>query len=210
MIKHIVFDFGGVILDLDGVHTGYPDYLATIFQISVAEAKKIWDEHKTGVITGQESPQEFLQRMKQERHFEFDVKEGLAYWEEKNRFTRQRIDWELIKMLEKLKSQYQVHMLTDQIRLSNGAEAWMNEINQHFHTIFRSYEQGFRKPFPEAYQNLLLKIQAEKSAHSVIFIDDSAANIDAANEIGIHGILYNFKNHTLLEQELHKLGVELR
>src|SRR5690606_23431252 len=144
MIKHIVFDFGGVILDLDGVHTGYPDDLALIFNLPIEETKKIWDTHKTSVMTGKETPKEFLARMKNELERVFDLEEGIAFWEKRNAITKERIDWDLIKMLESLKSSYQVHMLTDQIPLDNGAKAWIQDINQHFHTIFRSYEQGFR------------------------------------------------------------------
>ena len=100
-------------------------------------------------------------------------------------------------------------MLTDQIQLDNGAKAWIQDINQHFHTIFRSYEQGFRKPFHEAYHNLLSKIDAVNNPDSVTFIDDSSANIDAANAAGIHGILYQFKNHESLKKKFAELGISL-
>lgn len=209
MIKHIVFDFGGVILDLDGVHTGYPDDLAIIFNIPAKETKKIWDKHKTSVMIGEETPRDFLSRMKSELSLDFDVDEGIAFWEKRNALSRNRIDWELVSMLEQLKKRYQVHMLTDQIPLDNGAASWIHDINQHFHTIFRSYEQGYRKPFTEAYQNLLEKINATNDPASVVFIDDNKANIDAANEIGVHGILYIFKDRNVLEKKFEELGIEL-
>ncbi len=206
MIKHIVFDFGGVILDLDGVHTGYPDDLAEIFGVSIDEAKKIWDKNKTLVITGQESPRQFLERMKDELSLDFDVAEGVAFWEERNFITKERIDWKLVEFFEQLRNNYQVHMLTDQIQLNNGASEWKHEFEEHFHTIFRSYEQGFRKPFKEAYENLLSKLNAQPD--EVVFIDDSQANIGSANEMGINGILYTFKQHELLKDEFNKLDIE--
>lgn len=209
MIQNIVFDFGGVILDLDGVHTGYPDDLARIFNLPLEVTKKIWDTHKTSVMTGKETPKEFLARMKNELQLVFDLEEGIDFWEKSNAITKERIDWDLIKMLVSLKSNYQVHMLTDQIQLANGAEAWIQDINQHFHTIFRSYEQGFRKPFPESYHNLLVKINALNNPDSVAFIDDSSANIDAANTVGIHGILYTFKDHESLKRKFIELGISL-
>jgi HAD superfamily hydrolase (TIGR01509 family) len=76
-----------------------------------------------------------------------------------------------------------------------------------FHTILRSYEQGFRKPFPESYHNLLQKISAAEDPTSVVFVDDNKANIDASNEIGIHSILYNFKNRNLLKNKFEELGI---
>jgi HAD superfamily hydrolase (TIGR01509 family) len=209
MIKHIVLDFGGVILDLDGVHTGYPDDLALIFNLPVEETKKIWEKHKTSVITGKEMPRTFLNRIKSELLLELDVEEGIAFWEKRNAISKERIDWELIEILKKLKAGYQVHMLTDQIKLSNNSDLWIDDINKHFHSIFRSYEQGIRKPFPEAYQNLLQKIDAVSEPESVVFIDDNAENIKAANKAGIHGIVYSFKKHVFLREELNRLGVTL-
>lgn len=208
MIQHIVFDFGGVILDLDGVHTGYPDNLAVIFKVPVEKAVQIWNDHKTSVITGKETPKNFLARMKSEHGFEFDIEEGIAYWEEQNIIDQSRIDWELLDFIGRLKQKYQVHILTDQIQLKNGASAWIDKVDTQFHTIFRSYEEGYRKPFPEAYLNLLTKIQATNDPGSVIFIDDSQSNIEAANELGIHGILYTFKDHALLKRVFAELGVE--
>jgi FMN phosphatase YigB (HAD superfamily) len=207
MIQHIVFDFGGVILDLDGVHTGYPDDLAVILGLPVEDAKRIWDEHKTSVMTGKETPKDFLHRMKSELHLSFDVEEGIGFWEKRNSISTDRIDWQLVGLLEKLKEKYQVHMLSDQIKLDNGASLWIDDIHKHFHTIFRSYEQGYRKPFPESYQNLLKKIDSVSTPSDVVFIDDSVANIEAANKTGINGILYVFGDRTNLIKQLRALGV---
>ena len=207
MIQHIVFDFGGVILDLDGVHTGYPDNLAVIFDVPLADAVKIWSENKTAVMTGKETPKEFLARIKKEYDFNFDLKDGINYWEEQNIIDKSRIDWDLLELIEDLKSRYQIHMLTDQIQLQNGASAWIDKVDTRFHTILRSYEQGLRKPFPESYHNMLQKINAAQDPASVVFIDDNKANIDASNEIGIHSILYTFKDHDLLKNKFQELGI---
>ncbi len=206
MIKHIVFDFGGVILDLDGVHTGYPNDLSLIFDLPIEEAKKIWNESKTAVMTGKESPKEFLARMKKSLELDFDVDEALQFWEMRNAISKDRIDWLLVAILEQLKKSYQVHMLTDQIKLDNGAGQWIDEINRHFHTILKSYEQGHRKPAPEAYTNMLQKISAETEPETVVFIDDNQKNIEAAEELGIHGILYTYKDHTHLKKNLGRAG----
>lgn len=208
MIQHIVFDFGGVLLDLDGVHTGYPDVLAVIFDVPIATAKDIWSKNKTSVIAGKETPEEFLNRTKEELKLSFDVGQGLEYWKQQNIITKERIDWELVTKLEELKAKYQIHMLTDQIQLTNGAEEWIDDINRHFHTIVRSFEHGVRKPFPEAYQNLLRVIAATANPETVLFIDDNAENIQAAEAAGIHGLLYRFKDHASLRAKFEELGIE--
>lgn len=207
MIQHIVFDFGGVILDLDGVHTGYPDNLSIIFDIPIEDAVEIWSSNKTSVITGKETPKEFLARIKKEYNFNFDLEDGINYWEEQNIIDKSRIDWDLLDFIQDLKIKYKIHMLTDQIQLQNGASAWIDKIDTRFHTILRSYEQGFRKPFPESYLNMLQKINAVENPASVVFIDDNKANIDASNEMGIHSILYSFKDHDLLKNKFQELGI---
>lgn len=207
MIKHIVFDFGGVILDLDGLTTGYPDDLSIIFNLPLENTKEIWNNNKTLVLIGKESPKHFLTRIKSEYKLNFDIDKSLKFWEKRNYISKNRIDWELIEIIEKLKSSYKIYMLTDQIDLDNGSKDWINEINQNFHLILRSYEQGFRKPSPESFSNLLLKINAINEPETVVFIDDNKDNIEAAQKVHIHGILYTFKNHEFLFQEFKKLGI---
>lgn len=200
MIKHIVFDFGGVILDLDGVHTGYPDDLAQIFDISNEDAQEIWSKNKTLVMTGKESPQQFLERMKSELQLDIDAPSTLRFWEKRNIITRNRIDWELVALIQKLSHKYKVHMLTDQIQLDNGASEWKHEFEQHFDTILRSYEQGLRKPDAAAFENLLIKINARPE--EVLFIDDAFQNIEAAQKLGIHVVCYEYRNQELIIKKI--------
>lgn len=207
MIKHIVFDFGGVFLDLDGVHSGIPLMLAEMFELPLTEARDLWYSNRIPLATGTETPTEFLLRMKQKLQLNFDVATSLKFWEKSNFITRERIDWDLVTWLEKLGKTCQLHLLTDQIKLDNGASAWMPEIDHHFQTILRSYEQGFCKPDPAAFQNLLTKIQAIEEPNTVVFIDDVEKNVQAARELGINSILYHFKDHAGLKKALVQLKI---
>ncbi len=207
MITHLVFDFGGVILDLDGVHTGYPRDLSEILQLPLETTTKLWTDNKTLLMEGKETPHQFLARVRAVFSLDFKLDEALEAWERKNSISRDRIDWQLLEYLSSLKARYHLHMLTDQIQLSNGAEVWIEEVTSVFENVFRSYEQGVRKPFPAAYQNLLTKIEALNEPGSVIFIDDNQDNIDAANKAGINGMLYTFRDHRTLKSSLKQLGV---
>jgi HAD superfamily hydrolase (TIGR01509 family) len=207
VIKHIVFDFGGVLLDLDGVHTGYPYDLAELFTIPIEQAQQLWSDNKTLLMTGKETPGAFLRRMKQELHSSVDPEAALLTWESRNTISEDRIDWELVDLIVELKKNYKIHMLTDQINLQNGATSWINKLEQHFDSIFRSYEQGFRKPNRESYDNLLTKINAVTNPSSVVFIDDAEMNVSAAQQLGINGVLYQFKNRDLLHTSFYRLGV---
>ncbi len=207
MIKHIIFDFGGVILDLGGKHTGIPQDLASIFSAPVETIKPIWDKNKSNLLTGKESPKEFLRFLTKELKVSIDIPQALKEWETLNILTRNKIDWKLIQYIESLRKTYQVHMLTDQIDVNNGPAQWKEEIEDKFHTMFRSYTEGYHKPDISAYENVLNKINAR--GEECIFIDDSELNIQAAESIGMKGILYRYGEVDALIAKLHAYNISV-
>ena len=64
-----------------------------------------------------------------------------------------------------------------------------------------SGESGIIKPDPEIYQ-LLLKT-FDLTPQNTVFIDDKLANVNAAQDLGIHGI--HFQNAAILRNDLKKL-----
>lgn len=69
--------------------------------------------------------------------------------------------------------------------------------------LFVSHEIGVRKPDPRAYEIVLdyLKLRPE----ATIFIDDKEENVDAANRLGIKGLV--MKSLPKLICDLRKLGI---
>ena len=59
---------------------------------------------------------------------------------------------------------------------------------QHFDALVISAEIGVMKPDAAAYQAVLAMLGLE--THTCIFIDDVAANVTAAQALGLHGILF--------------------
>ena len=74
--------------------------------------------------------------------------------------------------------------------LSNTNEAHMAHVRvkypslERFEKIFTSWEMGRRKPDPEIYLEVARDIDVPPS--SILFIDDSAANVGGAREAGMH------------------------
>lgn len=68
-----------------------------------------------------------------------------------------------------------------------------------------SYREKVIKPDAEIYRRLLdrYSLKAEES----VFIDDTMGNVEAAQELGLHGILFRSKEQT--EQELRDMGVDV-
>ncbi len=59
------------------------------------------------------------------------------------------------------------------------------------------------KPDMEIYEYVLKELNAK--SEECVFIDDKAENIEAAEKLGIHGIV--FENKEQLKQDLEELGV---
>ena len=69
-----------------------------------------------------------------------------------------------------------------------------------------SNEIGVRKPDPAAFA--ALEAAMELPPHEMVFIDDSAANIQAARDLGFHGILLDSMEH--FAEQWNSLLPELR
>lgn len=194
MYKHIIFDFGGVIMKFGadaGVGkktTGIPSDLSKIFNISLEKAEEIWKEHKVSLIKGLETPIEFIKNVNVLLELNIDPKVAIKQWEEGYALKKESINWELVDLIKQLKSGYKVHLLSDAIDLDRGKESWIDELDSLFDQIYRSYETHTIKPDKEAFVHMLEKIPAE--AKQCLFIDDVQANVDGGNAVGIKSLLY--------------------
>ncbi len=186
MIKHLIFDFGGVFLYL-GENKGVHYKLDKIFDIPKEKAVEIWKEHKEKLLIGKETPKEFLLRMNTLLGVSIDPDKTHKSWLSLNSMEKDRINWELVNYVEVLKDKYQIHMLTNNINLNDKSE-WYNAATKHFDNIFQSFEIGHKKPNKEAFLHVLERIGA--TPKECVFVDDIQVNVDAANTLGMKGILY--------------------
>ena len=112
-----------------------------------------------------------------------------------------------VKILETLikSKNYKVVALTNWSRETFPIAQKHFEFLQWFDGIVVSGEEKTRKPFKDIYEITLSRyvIIPEKS----IFIDDNLRNIDAANNLGINGIL--FKNAQELSQQLKTYNIHV-
>jgi len=205
MIKHLIFDFGGVFLDLKGKHRGVPTNLAKIFNISYEKAVKIWQENKEDLIIGKETPKDFLVRINALLGVSLDIDKTYESWLSLNKMEKSDINWSLVEYTEKLKSKYKIHMLTNVVALDDTNSKWYGYVIKHFHNIYKSFEIGYKKPNKEAFLYVLEKNDAKPE--ECVFIDDIQANIDGAEKLGIKSILYiNYKDLLI---KLKQAGVEV-
>ena len=187
MIRNIIFDIGGVLLDYN--QKTYLD------KLNIEESKRKilndvifhnqkWKDCLNGFITNSEL-------------IEYLIKENLKYKNEIEQIlSKNNLKYmlppkeEMIEYYKYLKQkEYKIYLC------SNITEDTYNYIKDSFEIIqvadggvFSCFE-NISKPNVEIYQKLIEKynLDIEKS----ILIDDTKRNIISANDIGLNGILFN-------------------
>lgn len=187
MYKVILFDFFGVIrTDAYRAWLSRHDYP---YEGAFREASRQMD---VGLIDGKE----FLQQLSDitgqaPEDIYRDMEDGVS------------VDIAVISLIKELKQSHQIGLL------SNASGAFLREelnkigITDLFDQIFASSELGFAKPSPEIFHHALSHFTTIPDA--TIFIDDSLANVAAADELGITSLL--FTDSKTLHKQLSGLGV---
>jgi len=110
-----------------------------------------------------------------------------------------------VEILRQLKQSghYKLYALTNWSAETFPTALEMYDFLHWFDGRVVSGEEKMRKPNPLFYQILLdrFKLKAEET----LFIDDSARNINAAEQLGINGILFHSPQQ--LEKDLKKTGI---
>jgi putative hydrolase of the HAD superfamily len=96
-------------------------------------------------------------------------------------------------------------MLTDTIDLSRKNDPIVKEIDTHFQNVFKSHEEGLKKPDKNAFINALKKIKAEPK--ECVFVDDYESNVKAASELGITAV--QFTTTEKLKEVFERLGIKV-
>lgn len=199
MIKNLIFDLGGVVLPLN------PEQAWTRFeslgikntrqQMGVYGQTGIFRQLEDGSISEEEF-QRALGQQAQEQSNYFGVSDPCFSYEQCVWAWCGYIDYvplERLQNLLKLKEKYNVLLLSN----TNGfLMSWANSadfsgdghpLSYYFHQVYLSYLLKDYKPSLTIYQKVLE--QAGIKAEESVFLDDGPKNIEAAEQVGIHGLL---------------------
>lgn len=187
-IKNVLFDLGGVILDIDlarGLEAfrklGVPNMVASNIRYN---EKDIFLEFEKGFIP----EKQFIEKIKQMSGVQMKDEEVLAAWNT----ILQDLPKERVDLLYKLhhSSRFRVFLLSNtnptHIQLSNQMlreQTGMESLEALCEKAYYSYRLHMRKPDAEIFHYVLndSSLKPEES----LFIDDSKVNIDAARQLGI-------------------------
>lgn len=196
MIKNIIFDLSEVIIS-GYIGAGVGPLMEKKYGIPSEQFRKRKREKEDtflalmrGNLKEEEYANELLEGMKWNITVE-DLKTTIReYLNQPVRGT--------MEIVRKLKGKYQLILLSDHVReWVPYIEERNQDINIFDKKIF-SYEIGSLKSDQETFKKVLNQTQIV--ADETLFIDDNEQNVKRAEEVGIHGIV--FQNAEQLEKEL--------
>ncbi|MDP2946990.1 MAG: HAD hydrolase-like protein [Nanoarchaeota archaeon] len=168
MIKAIVFDIGGVLIEESGKEARAT--LSETFGIDQNEFSKFAIEKLPLSYKGL-NPKDFFKELIEKLKLNFKPEDLIKSWRE-SRIETSFLNSEIFDIIKKLKEKYFLVSLTNSTMLNDTVE--VRKISYLlFNLNIISYEVGFMKPEKEIYK-LLIKKMREKdiSPQEVVFIDD--------------------------------------
>ncbi len=202
MIKAIIFDIGGVIVspEVEKITQRVSVYAGVDFE----SFNKYYEQYKSDLTKGKISLIDVYSEIV--NHFKLTSLTGQNLVDEHLRLFREvieNLDEEVIALVENLKQKYEVFCL---VNAEKDVVPLVRKrgIYSHFQKAYISTEMGMEKPDLEIYEAVLKDINFVPE--ETLFIDDKKPNVDAADKLGIHTILY--KNYKDLKEELVNLKVD--
>jgi HAD superfamily hydrolase (TIGR01509 family) len=186
-IRNIVFDLGGVLLNIDPKKT--IEGFARLGMKQLIDKKGHTYEHDIFYLMeqGKVSPKEFRNGVRKLISGEMTDKQIDTAW------CAMLLDFPKVRveLLRKLRKNFKIYLFsnTNAIHVEKYHSDFRKqhgfEVSTLFETDFYSNEIGFRKPASEAFQEII-RLSGIKPEES-IFIDDSQLNVDAAIASGMKG-----------------------
>jgi glucose-1-phosphatase len=185
-IKNIIFDLGGVIINIDFQYTfeafaklGNTDVIKTLKKF---EDLQVFKKYEMGEL----SDSELRALLRKEFNSSVSDQEIDKAWNA----LLMDIPGERIDLLQNLKSKYRTFLLsnTNQIHIQEvnsilHKSTGIKNLSELFEKIYYSYEIKMSKPGVEIYHHVL-KEQGLK-AEETLFVDDNKDNIEGAKTAGL-------------------------
>ncbi|MBL8049855.1 MAG: HAD family phosphatase [Anaerolineales bacterium] len=191
-IKAIFFDFGGVIQRTE--FQSPRQHLAQKFGMEYDDIDKLVFASPTAIKAT-------IGEIKVEEHWKAIAKrlklgkDEIAKFESEF-FAGDVIDHELVKLIRDLRPKYKTGLISN---AWSDMRAYLvkKQLDDAFDTLTISAEIKVAKPEAKIYVHALE--QAEVKASEAVFVDDVAANIEACQKLGMHGILFRDANVAMNE-----------
>ncbi|MCP6719298.1 MAG: HAD-IA family hydrolase [Patescibacteria group bacterium] len=180
-IKHLIFDFGGVIV------TREPFNFSKFDRKFDLEEGTIKDIVSTFVMK-KSIDSSFDEKTSFQKNFSY-----LLSWKDYEEilekiYKTEGLNQEIIDWIQEKKKECKISLLTNNSSDIHILLKERFEIEHIFDYIFVSGDIGLAKPDPEIFKYTLKNIRAD--AKECLFIDDSMENIESAKKLGFSTILF--------------------
>ena len=189
MTKNIIFDLGGVFMNLDFSLTQQ-----AFVDLGISQFAQMFTQHHANDLfedleTGKISAEIFYQKFREATHTNLSDEQIKTAWNALIlNFPQERMDW-----LDEIGKKYKIYLFSntniihyqcfmDIVRRENGCE----DLNSYFIKAYYSHEMGLRKPYVESFQKILE--EQNLLAAETLFIDDTYSNIEGAQKAGLQTI----------------------
>jgi len=188
-IKHIIFDLGGVILNIDYklteqafIDAGIKDFPVLYSQLQQSD---LFDRFETGLITREE----FIGALQKAATTPVSEAQVVNAW------NAMILDYPVrrLQILQQLRLYYDLFLLSNTNEIHEDAfnsllmrTHGIPNIGVFFDKVYLSHKVGMRKPMTEIFDRVLNENSLK--AAETLFIDDSAQHIEAAKLAGIQTI----------------------
>lgn len=189
MIKNLLFDLGGVIMDLRRMNC-----VKAFEELGMSDADSLLGEYsQAGVFAGIENgtltPEQF--------HDEIRAIIGRSVSDEEIDTAFQKfligIPVHRLEQLEQLHDKYKMYMLSNTNPIMWNDQIGKNfaqlgkDVNYYFDGIARSYKIGAMKPDLSVFKWVIDRFEINPG--ETLFFDDSQTNLDAATQLGFKTLL---------------------
>ncbi len=196
-IKNILFDLGGVILDINVQATlkkfyelGFP---AELMQYPHSMTTDLFFKYETGKI----DTAKFRNEIRKKTGLE--TSDGAL--DEAWNAMLLGVPEERAALINALSNRYKLYMLSNTSALHAPVfekmyhEASGNPMHDAFTRIYYSFEIGWHKPDPEAWEYVIK--DAGINPQETLFLDDNIQNIKASQELGFQAIHIHERTHLM-------------
>jgi len=189
-IKNIIFDLGGVIINLDNRRTeeafttlgvkNFRDYFGHGF------AAAFFKDYEIGRI----SDQEFIQSIRRLAGLGQVSDQAIV-----DSWNALLLDFppERIQLLEELRKTYRLFLFsnTNALHLSALRQIWSDNVGKgsledYFEKTYYSHLMGMRKPDPESFERIMK--ENDLNGQVTLFVDDAIINVEGAEHAGLKGL----------------------
>lgn len=201
-IQNIIFDLGGIFLNID-----YPATEKAFIELGVTNFHELFAQNHANDLfeqleTGKIQPEAFYAAFRETTGLQVTDAQIRGAWNAMLLdFPPDRLEW-----LGAIGKKYNVFLYSNTNQIHYDAfidtfrkQTGLKEFNDYFVKAHYSHELGLRKPYPESFR-ALLQLHGLNAAET-LFIDDTLKNIEGARQAGLQTI-HLAPPRTVLDLEL--------